>query len=322
MNFIIKSEVSNLIDKQLKALESKYSESREVEVIKYDMESVSLNEILEEANTYPMWSEFKLIVCNNANFLTTKGISNSEFENDYDLLEEYIDSASDFSALVFVVGENFDKRKKIYKSLSKSCKIFDLDNFDNNKIVAMVINKLQKDGKQISDRDASYICERLNYNLSLVFNEIEKLTLVVEETIDKKIIDELISRSIEDNIFELTTAVMKCDVSSAYSIYNDLIMNKEEPIAMIAMIANQFRLLLQAKGYSNLGLNKNEIASKLKVHPFRVELALKNKEFNKDTVLNYLDELCDIDYRIKSGKEDKFEALELFLLSLNRQRVV
>lgn len=320
MHFIIKSSISNLINKQISALKAKLEESREVEVIKYDMESVSLNEILEEANTFPMWSDFKLIVCNNANFLTSKGISNSEFENDYDLLEEYIASNSAFSSIVFVVGESFDKRKKIYKSLSNVCKIFDLDEFDNNKVVSMVVSRLDKENKKISNEDAKYVCERLSYNLSLIFTEIEKLCLVSEDIVTREIINMLITRTIEDNIFELTTAVMNCDVRNAYLIYNDLIMNKEEPIAMIAMIANQFRLLLQAKGYANLGKSKKEIASILKVHPYRVELALQNKSFNKQMVLDYLDELCDIDYRIKSGREDKHDALELFLLSLNRKR--
>lgn len=318
MNFIIKSNVANLIDKQLNALVSKYQESREVEVIKYDMDLVSLDDILEEANTYPMWSDFKLIVCYNANFLTSKGINNSEFENDYDLLEEYIASNSSFSAMVFVLGGDFDKRKKIYKSLSKTCRIFDLDTFDNHKVVKMVKSRLEKEGKSISDTNAKYICERLNYNLSLIFIELDKLCLIVEEELTKEIIDVLVSRTIEDNIFELTTAVMNCDVKNAYSIYNDLIMNKEEPIAMVAMLANQFRLLLQVKGYAKLGMSKNEIASRLKIHPYRVELALKNKEFNKQRILNYLDELCDIDYRVKSGRVDKYAALELFLLSLNR----
>ncbi len=321
MHFIIKSNISNLINKQISALKSKLEESREVEVIKFDMEVVSLNEILEEANTFPMWSDFKLIVCNNANFLTSKGISNSEFENNYDLLDEYISSNSAFSSIVFVVGENFDKRKKIYKSISKVCKTFDLDEFDNNKVVSMVISRLEKEGKTISNEDARYVCERLNYNLSLIFTEIYKLCLVSEEVVTREIVNLLISRTIEDNIFELTTAVMNCDVKSAYLIYNDLVMNKEEPIAMIAMIANQFRLILQAKGYANLGVNKKEIASILKVHPYRVELALQNKSFNKKMVLNYLDELCDIDYKIKSGKQDKHDALELFLLSLNKNRV-
>ncbi len=320
MNFIIKSEVSNLVDKQIDALNKKFSEKVDVEVLKYDMEVSSLNEILEEANTYPMWSEFKLIVCKNANFLTSKGIKSSEFENDYDTLETYVSSKSTFSSLIFVVSDSFDKRKKIYKSLSKECKVFDLDTFDNSKIEAMVSSRLLKDGKTITPENVKYICSRLNYNLSLIFIEIDKLGLVVENEINKEIIDALVSRTIEDNIFELTTAVMKSDVVKAYSIYKDLIMNKEEPLAMISMIANQFRLILQAKGYANRGVSKKEIASILKVHPFRVDLALQNKEFNKPTILRYLDDLCDIDYRIKSGKEDKFDALELFILSLNKEK--
>ncbi|MFV0498521.1 MAG: DNA polymerase III subunit delta [Bacilli bacterium] len=316
MNFIIKSNVSNLIDKQVKLLKNKLEETREVEVIKYDMEISSLEEILEEANSYSMWSKFKLIVCTNANFLTAKGIDNSDIKNDYDLLDEYIKIDSMISSVVFIVNGEFDKRKKIYKSLIKKCKLFELDNFDNNKIINLVKNRIDKALKTISDEDAKYVCERLSYNLSLIFVELDKLCLIEEDVITRGVIDILITRSVDDTIFELTSAIIACDIKKAYDIYNYLIMNKEEPIAMIAMTANQFRLLLQVKGYANQGLGEKEIASKLKVHPYRVKLALKNKGFNRNMILRYLDKLCDIDYNIKTGKEDKFEGFRMFILTL------
>lgn len=317
MNFIIQSEVEVLITKQLNGLVAKYKEKGEVDVIKYDMEQVSLSEILEEASTYPMWSDYKVIICNNAYFLTAKGIKSSEFENNYDDLLNYLSGQSEFSAIIFVVDTKMDKRKSLVKELSKLCKVFVLDSFDSEKIEDIVMNKFSKSDKYISEEEVKHFCKRLNYDLSLIVNEMDKLLLVEDQEITNSIIDSLVARSIEDNIFELTSAVVDGNVNRSYEIYQDLIMQKEEPIAMIAMLANQFRLILQVKGYANMGLSKGEIASRLGVHPYRVELAIKKSYvLSEDMLHDYIDKLCDMDYQIKTGKVDKYQALELFLLML------
>lgn len=319
MNFIINSKVKNLIDKQVDSLVKKFKELGEIDIIKYDMEQTSLAEILEEADTYPMWSDYKVVICNNAHFLTSKGIKSKDFENDYTSLEEYILKTNEFCAIVFIVDDKFDKRKKIVKTLEKSCKVFELDKFSEKAITDMVQKKFLKEGKGITVENADYICGKLNYDLSLIFTEVDKLCLVTESELTKEIIDSLISRTIEDNIFELTNAVVASDVGTAVSIYNDLIMNKEEPIAMIGMLASQFRLILQVNAYTSKGYSKQEITSKLKVNPYRVTLAIKSGyALSEDLITRYLQELCAIDYRIKTGKADKYAELELFLLSLNR----
>ncbi len=317
MNFIIQSETDILIKKQLTSLETKYSESGSVDVIKYDMQQISLSEILEEANTYPMWSDYKFIVCSNADFLNAKGIKNSEFENDYELLLEYLSNQNNFSALVFISKDKLDKRKSIVKKLEKLCKVFVLDSFSSEKVEQVVFKQLGNHNKEISPSNAKYLCTRLNYDLSLIVNELDKLALVASKEITKDIIETMVARTIEDNIFELTSAVVEGNVKKSYAIYQDLIMQKEEPIAMIAMIANQFRLILQVKGYANQGLGKSDVAKRLGIHPYRVELAMKKSYVLEDAILyTYMDKLCEMDFNIKSGKVDKYQALELFLLTL------
>ncbi len=317
MNFIIQSDVDVLITKQLSNIQKQFSDMGNVDLIKYDMDQTSLSEILEQANTYPMWCDFKFIVCYNANFLNSKGIKHSEFENDYSTLVDYLNTKNDFSSIVFISKEKLDKRKSIVKQTSKLCKVFILDSFSSEQVLQLVFKHLEKSNKKISTSDAEFLCARLNYNLSLIVNELDKLTIVEESVITKKIIGDLVARTIEDNIFELTTAVQENDVKKSYSIYHDLIQQKEEPIAMIAMVANQFRLILQVKGYVKQGFSKNDIAKRLAIHPYRVELALKKSYHLDESVLkNYLDDLCEIDFKIKTGKVDKHNAFELFLLNL------
>ena len=82
------------------------------------------------------------------------------------------------------------------------------------------------------------------------------------------------------------------------------------------MLANQFRIMYQSKEMSKEGKNNNEIASILEIHPYRVKLALeKSYKYNSDDLLKKLYRLSEMDIDIKTGKINKFLAIELFILS-------
>ncbi len=315
MNFIIKSSVNVLIATQIDKIYKKIEDNGVVEKIVYNCNEVPLSEILEDANTFPMWSDYKLIVLNNANFLNAKGIS-EDFENDYDELVQFLNSKSSFSILVFITDE-LDNRKKLVKSVKDVCTEFDLGKVEDSKIEQVIKSKLSKEGKIISDSLAKDICHKLNYDLALIYQETDKLLLVNEEEITKEQVNLLISKTLESNIFELTNAIVDRNVKKAYEVYEDLINLKEDPIKLIAVIANQIRLLVQVKGYASIGYSVKDIASKLRVHPYRCELAVASaRNFKTDDLSQFLIKLAEIDYNVKSGKLDKNMGLELFILSI------
>ena len=102
----------------------------------------------------------------------------------------------------------------------------------------------------------------------------------------------------------------------ALEIYNEMLKVNEEPLKIVILLASQFRLMYQAKELAKKGYSEKNISEVLKVHPYRVKLALqKGKKYKVETLLNYLNALADIDIAIKTGKTDKNLALELFLLN-------
>jgi DNA polymerase-3 subunit delta len=83
------------------------------------------------------------------------------------------------------------------------------------------------------------------------------------------------------------------------------------------MIANQIRIMYQTKELYKRGYTEKDIASNLDIHPYRIKLALeKSREYESSKLLNYLNELADLDINIKSGLIDKKLGLELFILQL------
>ena len=91
----------------------------------------------------------------------------------------------------------------------------------------------------------------------------------------------------------------------------------EEPIKIIIMLANKFRLMYQACELSKKGFPIDDIATKLNAKRYPVQLALeKGYRYDSEVLLHHLDELANLDSNIKMGLVDKEIALELFILKL------
>lgn len=89
----------------------------------------------------------------------------------------------------------------------------------------------------------------------------------------------------------------------------------EEPIMINILLAAQFRIMYQTKELLKKGLTKKDIVSILKIHPYRVDIAIKNgRNYESKTLLKHLEQLADIDINVKTGKINKNVALEMFIL--------
>ena len=108
---------------------------------------------------------------------------------------------------------------------------------------------------------------------------------------------------------------MDKDIKKVINIYNDLLLMGEEPIKLIVMIANQFRLILQVKLMVKNGYKERDMASEIGEHPYRVKLA-SNARFTVKELITYIKKLQKLDYYIKSGNIDKNFGLEFFLLNI------
>ena len=77
----------------------------------------------------------------------------------------------------------------------------------------------------------------------------------------------------------------------------------------------QLRLLLQTKFLIKIGYQQANIAETLKVHPYRVKLAMQEvRRFDEGLLIRLFDRLVELDYQIKTGQIDKELSFQLFVL--------
>ena len=278
-----------------------------INITKYDLNTDDIKDIINDAETYSLFQEKKAIIIENANMFT------GSTSKDADIIEKYIENENPQTTLILTVrGEKIDSRKKITKLLQKKGKIIELNediNIDN------LINKEFKDYK-IDNKTLMLFKNRVGTNPLIIENEINKIKLYKDNNeITEEDILKVTSKTVEIDIFKLIDDIVKRNKEEGIEIYHEMLKLNEEPLKIVIMLANQFRIMYQSKELMLKGYTEKDIASLLKIHPYRVKLAQQNsRNYSSKTLLKYLNELADIDIGIKTGKINKDLALELFIL--------
>ena len=279
-----------------------------------DYEESNIKDVLEECSYNDLFGNKKLVVLNNATFLTGKTTLND------DSLELYINNPNELTILILKVNEDkLDERKKLVKLLKEKSTVKLFLSLDVKDINAYIKNYFTSEEYKIDNTTIALIASRINGNTKVLNSELNKLMLykINDKTITKEDVLKVITKYEEDNIFKLVDAVIKKDKPSIFTLYKGLIDNKEEPAVIMSLLSNNLRIILQSGILYKDGYSKDKIASYLKEHPYRISLALENSRLiEKKELINDLNKLAILDYQIKSGEVDRFKGLEAFFIEL------
>ncbi|MFS0879398.1 DNA polymerase III subunit delta [Metabacillus niabensis] len=288
----------------------------------YDMEETSIDTAIEDAETLPFMGEKRVVIIKNPFFLTSEK-KKEKVEHKLDKLEQYLNSPAPYTILLFVAPyEKLDERKKITKLLKKQSIVLEMNSLSEKDTIEWITEMAEQEVVYFSKEAIDELMVLTAGDLMILNQELKKISTYVGEggQVSPDIIRLLVPRTLEQNIFELIDNVIHRRSSEALRIFYDLLKNNEEPIKILSLLVNQFRLILQVKELSGTGYGQQQIANTVKVHPFRVKLALQQaKLFTSDELANILLELAEADYQMKTGKKDKQLVLELFLLKLFEQ---
>ncbi|MBC1511729.1 DNA polymerase III subunit delta [Listeria booriae] len=290
----------------------------------FDLDETAIEQVIEEAETIPFFGDRRLIVASNPSFLTTEK-TKSKIEHRTARFEDYLNEPVDYSILVIIARvEKLDERKKLTKLLKKQATIVDAKRPNDAELRKWVQSAIKNNDFSMEIPAIERLMELTGGQLTTAMNELDKLMLYKLESREISVADveSLVVRSLEQNIFLLLDKMIALDISGALSIYYDLLKQKEEPIKILALIASQFRLLTQIKLLEKQGFSQQQVAQKLKVHPFRVKIGARQaKSFSYEQLTATLERLAEMDFEMKTGYGDKAQKLEWFLFSLQDQRV-
>ncbi|WCG34646.1 DNA polymerase III subunit delta [Companilactobacillus farciminis] len=302
------------IQKSFKEIMS--AEEREMNFSNFDLEEVSIADLINEAISAPFFGERRLVFAQHPYFLTGEKTKNV-IEQNVDLLIKYIQDPTPSTILViFASYDKLDARKKITKQLKKLATVVDAGQMESPVLNRTIKADLNKAGYEIEPAALELLINKTKGNYSLITNQLDKLKLYSLQTkkIDQTAVNELVPQSLEDNVFDLTTQILNKNIYKAEELYNQFLLQKIDPILLVAIIISQLRLLIQIQILSEKGLSEGTIAKNLRLNPYRVKYSYRQaKSLNRKRLQVMYSDCVNLDYQIKSGQGDKELLFDLFI---------
>ena len=199
----------------------------------------SVDEIVSCAKRYPMIAPRQVIIVKEAQNLSRT----------IEQLLPYANNPQQTTTLVFCYKyKSIDKRKSLYKALSKSHVVFESNKIYDSKIPSFISGELQKQNLKITPKASYLLADFLGNDLAKISNELKKLQLVMgdHDTITPELIQKNIGISKDFNNFELQKAIAQLNRKKAYQIvqYFSENTNQHPMVVTVATLYSFFTKLM------------------------------------------------------------------------------
>ncbi len=284
-------------------------------ITSFDMNANTIEDVLLEAGYFSMFEEEKFIIVRNANFFGSGKLN----EKEADSLLKYFENPNSLSNIIFICSEKIDSRKKITKALKEKYEMITIPTLKYYEIENRVEKYFGKEGYKIDKDTVKYIVANSLNNYDLVMNEVEKIILYYNHPsyIKKSDVENIVSKSMNTNNFLFVDAIIDGDLEKSLALLKDLKTMKVEPTILISLIARDIRIMLNIKKLLEENKREYEILNELKLMDWQLEKYLKKAfPYKIKELEEWLVKLTELDLKIKSGKLEKYDALELFILDI------
>lgn len=332
--YLFYGEEAYLKEQALLAFKSHFSGDIEAE-FNFDLiegETATAVEIVRSAETIPFFSEKRIVVVKNPVFFRSAKRGGDEIpgeedqDKDTDLekpLLDYLKDPLSSTCLIFTTGEPVDKRKRLYKAIKNFGGAVEFSFLSRAELAGWLVKEARKEGKSFAAGAQYALVEAAGPALQNLTVELEKIMnyLAGQDTITKKDIYQVCSPVLEENIFAVVDAIGNKDCPAALNGIREMLAAKAPPPRILSMISRQFRLLLLVKDMLERGFKPGEITARLKLKPFVYQkIVSQSKNFSLPLLAGIFQSLSEIDASLKTGRQEFYPAVEIFLLKLCARR--
>lgn len=315
MIHLLISEPSLLLNATInKIVQETLKEKNEFNFVSLDFLSSSLEDILENLQSSSLFDGKKIIVVKNPYFFVDAK-TKLPFNNDLSLFENYLYNPNENCEFIIICPKKYYNPKNKYFTIIQSIGEVNnllIENLEDRKAYALEL--LKQANLEIENKALDLLVSRC-LEITQLEKEIAKLILY-NQKIDENVIETMVSEPLEDNVFELSNALLKKDSKKVMKVYTDLKKQKVEPIQLISMLSNQLRLLIEVSILKDKYRYDEDLAKILNVHPYRIKLARENtRKFTLTQIKKMLIDLAQLDIDIKKGSKDRYIDFEIFLAS-------
>ncbi len=281
-------------------------------VAKFYGKKIDLKEVIGLCDTMPFLSEKRVVILENTGL----------FSQACEELAEYIPKIPDTSVLIFS-EEKVDSRLKQTKAARSTGSVVEFADLSEADLRKWILQKLGKEHRQITGNALDLFVERCGSDLWQVSGELEKVISYTfgKDGIRREDVDAVCPPPAEDKIFNMISAIFDNDTDKALRYYKDLLVLRSEPVNILGLIREQFRLILHAGQMSRDNVSLKDMADVMKFRDTRVKMALPvAKKSSKIRLTEGIKACAETEERIKSGLIDQRIGVETLIIELAQRR--
>lgn len=288
----------------------------EFSITKYDCEVDSLDSALEDALTIPFMSDKKVVLIKNPIFLTKQ--SNVK---DYSLFMQYLKKPMESTTLIInAAALTLDEKKDAVIELKKKAEIINIKKPSDVELYGVLSTICKHAGVCIKEEAQKRFFEYIGTNdIVRLRQEASKLILNVGSggVITLDLVEMLVVKDMENDIFALTNAIIKKDRQKAYATYRDLILTTTDAVSLVNQVSSTMRNLYAVGLLLDENCSQTDIQSRLNIKSGYAYNLIKNyKSMEKERIMHAIWSLAELDYKIKSGKVEAKKGFEMFVLEI------
>ncbi|MFB3883591.1 MAG: DNA polymerase III subunit delta [Thermodesulfobacteriota bacterium] len=321
-DFLLEEEVQKLLHRTLSPKE------RGLNLHIFSGEERSGEEIVQAAQTIPMFSQYRFVLVSEADRLDEEGV---------EALSGYIQKPSPATRLV-LCAQTLGHWKKHQTEIEKAGRIVECNRLRGKALILWLKNRMTEKGKKLSDDAADYLIEVVGDRLRDLDNALEKAFLSVGEkrVIDLSDVEGIASEVKISTVFDLMDAIGLRDLEKALGILGKAIESKTIPFKreedsskkmddpfplLLSMMARQYRNIWRVKEMASQQREGAEIARALRMSPWNVrKLTDQGKRFSVLSLREGILRCHETDLLIKRGRVQKDLLMEKLVIDLCRPR--
>lgn len=307
-NYLIENPSFPIVQKEIESIITSRGFSQATRSV-YDVSEESLENALEDLDTYSLFGSQKVIVIQN--------LFSEKEEHQISRLLKYIDNQSEDN-LLFLTVDKIDSRLALSKKLMKHKNVTYLKK--EVELVPFIKEKLAS--YQIDSESIHLLIEKCQEDVTRIDSECEKLMVykIDSKKITKEDIETLVIKKLKDSsevLFALSNALLERDKKKAFKIYKELEEYQLDIHSIIGLLASQLKLVSQIKVLKMDGLTNTEIQAKLKLKSlYQIKKLSEYTTYSLSQIGEMIHLLSELDWKIKSGRVDVNHALILFIIGL------
>lgn len=270
-------------------------------------QDASGSQVRDAIETLPMMAQRRVVVLKEGQDFKVK---------DLETLLPVVQSPVDSTTFI-IVATKVDKRKKFFKDFQKNGVVVEFRKPFEQQIPGWIKYIGQKHGLVVADTEAMMLHQMVGPSLLSLDNEIRKLSQYLGENkqVTMEAIQEIVSHSRVDSVFDLANAIGDKDQVTALVCLANLLENGQNEVGALSLITRHIRILAMVQEGLKDGLAGAKLSSRVGVPPFYIKKYVEqSRKWSGTKVQKTYEALLDTDRALKSSPLSSHIWLENFVI--------